>query len=133
MGFVPKLNRRTTPYVIYDEVLTLKDGVGEAQFAHDNVRAESIEVWTGPGKTGVRLFTYTLREVPDQPWKTIIRVTAPVDRVYLTYETTGDQVEADDVNMLQTLLEELQQALAAHERDSSSHIADFRVDGGTFV
>lgn len=133
MAFVQKLNQRTIPHVVQDEILPLTGGVGEAQFAHDNVRTETVEVWTSPGKTGVRIYTYTLRQVPDQPWKTVIRVTSPAERVYITYETTGDQVEADDINTLQAKLDELQQALASHETNTQRHISESRIDGGTFV
>jgi hypothetical protein len=119
--------------VITDEVLELQSGVGETYLTHDNVRADTLEVWTGPNKTGIKILGYTMRTIEDKPWKTFIRVTAPVDRVYLTYETVGDQVEADDINTVQDAIEALQQQLEQHKADEARHILNSEIDGGSFA
>lgn len=131
--FITKLNRRTIPYVIQDEVLILNDGVGEAFLAHDNVKTDTLEVWTGPGKTGVKITTYTLRTPEDAPWKVIIRVMASVERVYITYESLGDQVEAEDMNMVQSSLIATQTEVERHKGDLKCHIENGEIDGGSFV
>ncbi|NPV52227.1 MAG: phosphoglucomutase [Firmicutes bacterium] len=131
--FITKLNRRAIPYVIQDEVIMLNDGLGESFLAHDNVKTDTLEVWTGPGKTGVKIVTYTIRSPGDTPWKTLLRVMAPVEKVYVTYESLGDQVEAEDMNTVQSSLVATQTELERHKADLNCHIENGEIDGGSFV
>lgn len=99
--FIEKLNKADTVYVIQDEELILENGVFEGELAHDNVKNESVMVFTGPNMTGERIQNFFLSIPSNAPWKRIIKVFANAPKVYVTYETTGDQVEAEDINRLQ--------------------------------
>lgn len=100
-SFVEKLNKIDTGYVIEDEELILAEGVFEGELAHDNVKHESVMVFTGPKMTGERIENYFLSIPSNAPWKRIIKVFSDVPAVYITYETEGDQVEAEDINRVQ--------------------------------
>lgn len=99
--FVEKLNKADIVYVIEDEELVLEDGVFEGELAHDNVKNESVIVFTGPKMNGERIENFFLSIPSNAPWKRIIKVFANAPKVYVTYETTGDQVEAEDINRVQ--------------------------------
>ena len=99
--FVEKLNKADTVYVIEDEELVLEDGVFEGELAHDNVKNESVMVFTGPKMSGERIENFFLSIPSNAPWKRVIKVFSDAPKVYVTYETTGDQVEAEDINRVQ--------------------------------
>lgn len=102
MSFTEKLNKKEdgSVYVI-EEVQTVTDGVYEGYLEHDNVTSSTVAVYTGSNLTGNAVTTFTLSKPSDTLWKTFIKIYAGVDNVYITYETTGDTVEADDINKLQ--------------------------------
>lgn len=124
--FSDKLNMRGELYVIQDEIVPLVDGVGEKFLIHDNVKHETLEVWSGPGKTGVKIAAHILTNPQALPWKTIIRVYAETEQVYVTYETYGDQVEAEDIN-------NVQDAIITTQTEFDRHKADAGVHSNTFV
>ncbi len=99
--FVEKLNKADTVYVIEDEELILENGVFEGELAHDNVKNESVMVFTEPRMSGERIENFFLSIPSNAPWKRIIKVFADAPKVYVTYETIGDQVEAEDINRVQ--------------------------------
>ena len=99
--FVEKLNKADTVYVIQDEELVLENGVFEGELAHDNVKNESVIVFAGPKMSGERIENFFLSIPSNAPWKRVIKVFSDTPKVYLTYETTGDQVEAEDINLVQ--------------------------------
>lgn len=107
MRYTAKLNRRDTPYVIADEALTLSGGRWEGWPGHDNVDPATIEIYTLPGRQGEKVLNYTTEIRDGAEWKLWLRVFAAADVLYLSYETTGDVVEADDINQLQGDLEGL--------------------------
>ena len=99
--FIPKLNRsRDYPPYIVQEVIEPVNGIAEVYLAHDDIPPESIEIWTGPDRTGEKVVTYTISTPPETPWQTFLRVIHPTT-VYVIYETPGDRVEAEDINRLQ--------------------------------
>ncbi|MNO03563.1 hypothetical protein D3C81_2243080 [compost metagenome] len=55
----------------------------------------------------------------------MIRIFAEVPEVYVTYETPGDTVEADDINVLQW-------GLTATQSELERYKAAGRIDGGSF-
>ena len=99
--FVEKLNKTDTVYVIEDEELVLEDGVFEGELAHDNVKNDSVMVFTGPNMTGERIQNFFLSIPSNAPWKRVIKVFSDTPKVYVTYESEGDQVEAEDINLVQ--------------------------------
>ena len=100
--FYEKLNKVDGKiYVIEEEIRMPKNGVYEAPLMHDNITVSTLNVYTGPKLTGKRVQTYALTTPSLTPWKRIIRIQTEEPVVYLTYETDGDTVEAEDVNNLQ--------------------------------
>lgn len=97
-------------YVIEEEVMP-KDGVYEAPFIHDNVTESTINVYTGSKLTGNKINTYSTSTPSLTPWKTIIKIFSNEPKLYITYETSGDQVEAEDINKLQDAVIETQENL----------------------
>ena len=122
--FVRKRNKRDSPQTIHDEAISISNGVGEAVLKHDNVNHNSIEIWTGEGKTGTEITSYLLETPSHMEWKTILRVFTNEPQVYVSYEFDGDQVEAEDVNELQSAIEATQTELDRH-KENDPH-ADMR-------
>ncbi|SEU26577.1 phosphoglucomutase [Paenibacillus sp. NFR01] len=124
--FKEKLNKRANggTYVI-EEKIQLKNGAYNGFLAHDNINSQTITVFTGPGYSGTELRNFAVSFPDEAPWKRLIAVYAQVPEVYVTYETPGDTVEAEDINVLQTGLTAVQNEL---ERYKSVGL----IDGGTF-
>lgn len=114
--FYEKLNKVDGNTYVVEEEIHLTNGVYESELQHDNINEATFAVFTGPKLTGVRLETYTLSTPSLAPWKRIIRVYADVPVVYLSYETDGDTVEGDDINRIQDVIVDTQEALNVEER-----------------
>lgn len=122
--FVEKLNKADTVYVIEDEELVLEDGVFEGELAHDNVKNESVMVFTGPKMSGERIENFFLSIPSNAPWKRIIKVFANAPKVYVTYETTGDQVEAEDINRVQESIANTQKEVERYKAANDQAVSD---------
>ncbi len=131
-SFVKKLDKKDIPYVIRDEAIALYNGVGVKELDHDNANNGTIEIWSGPNKSGVKINSYVINESAETPWKTIINVMCPFDMVFITYESLGDQVEAADINSLQDGVVSTQTELLRHSSDIVVHVKDGIIDGGSF-
>jgi|GEM_PF-1090485 len=100
--FQEKLNKKLDDSVyVIEERLALTGGVFEGVLAHDHIRRESIRIYTGPGLSGSEVIQYFLSVPSETPWKLILKVFSSAEAVYVTYETPGDRVEAEDINQLQ--------------------------------
>lgn len=110
-NFIAKLNKLDGNIYTIEEIVTPVDGVYEAELIHDNVEVNTINIYTGSKLTGTKINTYTTSTPSLTPWKTIIKIFSTEPVLYVTYETTGDTVEAEDVNNLQDVLNETQRAL----------------------
>lgn len=104
--YIAKLNRKSdgSVYVITEHNYTV-DGVYEGLLNHDNVDVNSIQVYTGEHLTGNKITNYLVTVPTSTPWKRYIKVFSAAASIYITYETTGDTVEADDINVLQEHIE----------------------------
>lgn len=111
--FNSKLNKLDGNIYTIEEVINPIAGVYEKELAHDNVEVNTINIYTGSKLTGTKINTYTTFTPSLTPWKTIIKIFSTEPVLYITYETTGDTVEAEDVNNLQDALNETQRALNA--------------------
>lgn len=109
--FNSKLNKLDGNIYTIEEVINPIAGVYEKELAHDNVEVNTINIYTGSKLTGTKINTYTTSTPSLTPWKTIIKIFSTEPVLYITYETTGDTVEAEDVNNLQDALNETQIAL----------------------
>jgi hypothetical protein len=121
--FKPKLNKRTdgTAYTVQEE-LSLVAGKFEGLLAHDNIANSSIRAHTGPKMTGEVVTAFTVSVPAETPWRRYIRIFADADVVYMTYQTPGDQVDADDINELQAAATTTQEEL-----DRYKSLTDTRV------
>lgn len=124
--FKDKLNKKANggSYVI-EEKLVLTNGVYNGLLAHDNINNQTIAVYTGSHYSGVELRNFSVSFPDDAPWRRIIRIFAEAPEVYVTYETPGDTVEADDINALQW-------GLTATQSELDRYKAKGLIDGGTF-
>lgn len=109
--FNEKLNKIDGNIYVIEEEVTPKDGVYEAPFIHDNVTESTINVYTGSKLTGNKINTYSTSTPSLTPWKTIIKIFSNEPKLYITYETSGDQVEAEDINKLQDAIVETEENL----------------------
>ncbi len=115
--FTPKLNYVEGKIYSIEEQITMPEGgVYDAELQHDNINESSLRVYTGPQKTGDLVQTFTLSTPSLTPWKRIIRIYSSEPAVYISYETEGDTVEADDVNRLQDEIYRTQSAVNTTER-----------------
>ena len=99
--FKEKLNKIDGNVYVIEEVVQVTNGVYEGELLHDNVNASTLTIYTGPRLTGERIQSYVLSTPSMTPWKRKIRIYADVPRVYISYETDGDTVEAEDINKVQ--------------------------------
>lgn len=124
--FIEKLNKKAdgSVYVIEEEQ-TIVAGKYEGFLRHDNANRATLKVYTGSKLTGDEITNVVVSIPSDTPWKRLIKVFADVGTVYITYETQGDTVEAEDINLLQ-------ETLANHVEDFEQYKASGHINGGTF-
>lgn len=108
--FVTKYNKSETAIAVEEKHVMPDSGIYEAELEHDNVDEDTLQVNTGASLSGSSL-SYTLTSPSDETWKRIIHVETSQPTIYINYETTGDQVEADDVNNLQDAILDTQAAV----------------------
>lgn len=121
-----KLNKKQdgSVYVIEEEIEVV-NGVWEGFLKHDNAVVDSIQIFTGPKLSGQRVNNYFVSVPGDRPWNRHLKIFTQAEKIYITYETPGDQVEAEDINTLQKAVTETQNEFELYKE--SGHI-----DGGTF-
>lgn len=124
--FTEKLNKKDNNelYVI-EEKLAVMSGVFEGELAHDDIRKESIQIYTGAGLSGERVVNYFLSSSLETPWKLSLKLFSQVNEVFVTYETPGDRVEAGDINVMQRSIEAIQMEVERYKTNGN-------IDGGTF-
>lgn len=123
--FSIKLNKKQdgSVYVVEEEVSSL-NGVYEDFLEHDNVNIKSVSVYTGPKLTGEKIDNFILSVPTDTPWKLLIKVYSEVEKLYISYETSGDTVEADDINLVQESITNTQSELERHKNVIDSVITE---------
>lgn len=109
--FNEKLNKVDGNIYIIEEIVTPINGVYEAELIHDNVNLTTLNVYTGSKLTGDKINTISLSTPSLTPWKTVIKIFSNISPLYISYETTGDQVEAEDINKLQDAVVDTQENL----------------------
>lgn len=119
--FHDKLNKIDgNAYVIEEEIQMPASGIYDEELQHDNIADSTLAVYTGPMLTGEQIQSYALSTPSMAPWKRIIRIQSDAPVVYITYETTGDTVEADDINRVQAAIVETQGGVNAEEARATS-------------
>lgn len=127
-SYTEKLNKVDGNIYVIEEMVQLTDGMYEAPLAHDNVNTGTLAVWTGPKLTGDRIQSYVLSTPSLTPWKRVIRLYADVPVVYISYETDGDTVEADDINLVQGDLARTQKGVNDEEARAEAAEAVLHAD-----
>lgn len=122
-----KLNKVDGNVYVIEEEARLTDGIYEAVLEHDNINPATLAVFTGPKLTGERIQSYALSTPSLTPWKRVIRVYADVPVVFISYETDGDLVEAEDINQVQADIVRTQDELNAEAERAIREEA--RLDG----
>lgn len=97
--FTMKLNKKQdgSVYVVEEELSGNYDG----PLAHDNINNDTIQIFTGSKMSGEKVENFIISVPSETPWNRLIRIFSDESMVFVTYETIGDQVEADDINTLQ--------------------------------
>lgn len=115
--FTEKLNHvEGKVYPIEEKIEMPESGVYEGMLQHDNINGATLRVYTGSGMTGELVQAFALSTPSLTPWKRNIRIYSSEPVVYICYETEGDTVEADDVNILQDEIIRTQMAVGTQER-----------------
>lgn len=111
--FTTKQNKtQGTAYSIEEEIEMPSDGVYEAELLHDNIDDDTLTVCTGKNQSGTEL-TYSIKAPAGRPWARIIHVESTETYIYISYEYQGDEVEADDINDVQTEIVKCQKEINA--------------------
>ena len=114
--FTEKFNRIEGNSYIHEEEVTVTNNVYNGQLEHDNINPKTLAVYTGPSLTGQKITNYFLSTPTLAPWKYKIRIYAEnVEKLYISYTTDGDQVEAEDINNLQKEIIRTQEAVNTEE------------------
>ncbi|MEK4196652.1 phosphoglucomutase [Paenibacillus sp. FSL L8-0323] len=125
--FNDKLNKNQTgkSYVI-EERLSIVGGVYDGPLRHDNINNQTIRVFAGSRFTGEEIKNYSISFPDATPWRRLIKIFTSLSEVYVTYETPGDTVEADDINALQS-------AVTATQTEVEQYKSSGLIDGGSFT
>ena len=111
--FSEKLNKLDNNVYTIEEVVNPVAGVYEADLGHDNVEPNTINVYTGSKCTGNKINSFVISTPSLTPWKIHIIIYSSEPTLYITYETIGDTIEADDINIVQEAINDSQKALNA--------------------
>ena len=101
-SFTTKQNKATGAAYSCEETIEMPStGIYEAELMHDNIDDDTLLVTTGQNQSGTEL-TYSVVIPSSRPWARVIHVESTETYIYISYEYDGDEVEADDINDLQT-------------------------------
>ena len=109
--FSEKLNKIEGNVYTIEEVVNPVAGVYEADLGHDNVEPNTINVYTGSKCTGNKINSFVISTPSLTPWKIHIIIYSSEPTLYITYESMGDTVEANDINNVQEAINDSQKAL----------------------
>lgn len=109
--FTDKLNKIDNNVYVIEEEIQIEEGKYEGLLAHDNININSIKVYTGSKLTGEEIKNVIVSGISETPWKRLIKIYTSVSPVYVTYETQGDTVEAEDINKVQDSIVNTEKAL----------------------
>lgn len=122
-SFSNKLNKLDNNTYVIEEIIDLKDGVYEGELQHDNISLASINVYTGSKLTGTKVKNFIISTPSSALWKTNIKVFSDISPVYITYETTGDTVEADDINKVQDSIVKVETEVDRYKNSNDTRVS----------
>ncbi|MDY6340726.1 MAG: hypothetical protein SPL54_00470 [Lachnospiraceae bacterium] len=109
-NFEEKYNYNSGSAYEVEEKVTVVNGAADHTLSHGNVVEDSILVYTGAKQSGSQITSFTTSTVPGRAWRTAVHITTSESEVYVSYESTGDTVDAEDVNEIHTAIKEAQEA-----------------------
>ncbi|WP_321994837.1 hypothetical protein [Clostridium butyricum] len=118
--FNDKFNKLTGNIYVVEEIVIPIDGVYESALQHDNIDKSTLNVYTGSKLTGSKVDTYILSTPTLTPWKTEIKIFSNAKQLYISYETQGDTVEAEDINNVQNSIVKTQESLNSENERAKS-------------
>ncbi len=107
-------------YVIEEEIQMPADGVYEAELQHDNIADSTLAVYTGPTLSGERITILCPFHSQFDTLKRTIRIQTDAPTVYISYETDGDTIEAQDINFVQDAILKTQGGVNVEEARAKS-------------
>ena len=111
--FIEKKNKtQGSAYIIEETVEMPEGGVYEGELIHDNIDDDTLTVCTGPKQSGTEL-PFTAAAPSGRPWARRIHVESSEPYIYISYEYQGDEVEADDINDVQSELVKVEKEINA--------------------
>lgn len=110
MKFTDKLNKIEGKTYTVEEEIIVTNGKYEGFLGHDNININTLVVYTEKGLKGDKVTNYSVSKKEGVEWKTYIELYHPTN-VYAIYETSGDIVEAEDINILQDSILELNEKI----------------------
>jgi hypothetical protein len=125
--FNEKLNKLDGKIYTIEEEVTLTNGEYEGTLAHDNINKKSLNIYTGSQLTGEKIANYFLSTPSETPWKNTIKIFCSESPVYISYETIGDQVEAEDINNLQDSIVAAQQEINSYEESNNTRVSNAEI------
>ena len=125
--FVEKLNKKQEGFYVIEEEKAIQDGKWEGYLEHDNVNRESIVIYTGPNFTGTKVDNFFISTPSEMPWKTYLKVFSNSEKIYINYESQGDQVEAEDINQVQIVLADTVKDLNDYKAVTDASINDLEI------
>lgn len=125
--FIEKLNKIDNNTYVVEEEVTLENGVYEGYLDHDNVSVSSVNVYSGKKLTGEKINNFILSTPSKTPWKKIIKVfSTAYDTLYITYETQGDTVEAEDINNIQDSIVRTQIEVDRYKKENDIEVNNLK-------
>ncbi|MBU5486460.1 hypothetical protein KQI86_19345 [Clostridium sp. MSJ-11] len=124
--FTEKLNKVDGSTYVIEEEVSITDGVYEGELEHDNVSNSSVRVYTGPKLTGNKIENFILSTPSVTPWKRTIKIFSSYSKVYITYETTGDTVEAEDINKVQESIVNTQKEIDRYKNVNDLEVSNLK-------
>ena len=122
--FTTKLNKLDNNIYSIEEEINVVNGKYKGFLEHDNVNINSLNVYTGSKLTGEKINSYILSTPSETPWKTEIELYTKLDTVYITYETVGDTIEAEDINILQDSIVYVQEEFNKYQKSNDNKVSE---------
>lgn len=126
--FSTKLNKISNHVYTIEEEIVITEGIYKGILEHDNANLKTVNVYTGKKLSGEKIENVLLSTPSQTPWKTIIEVFANPDitKAYITYQTPGDTIEADDINFLQDNVVKTQEEFNTYEEKTDDEIVKLK-------
>ncbi|PRR85948.1 pyocin knob domain-containing protein [Clostridium luticellarii] len=122
--FIDKLNKLDNNTYVIEEKVEVTNGVYEGELEHDNISLPSINVYTGSKLTGTKIENVIVSTPSLTPWKNTIKIFSTVSPVYISYQTQGDTVEAEDINKVQDSVVNTQTEVDRYKDSNDNRVTD---------